>query len=74
MEIDLRRLDTDIEQVSQIEDEQIATETLARIFAAQNLFADAVRIYELLADREEDAGKAEILRARAEDLRKRVSQ
>lgn len=74
MEVDLRKPETNVDQAAQTEDEEIATVTLARIFVAQNLFADAVRIYDLLADREENAGKAEIFRARADDLRKRVSQ
>jgi len=71
MAVDLGEPETDVDQTGQSEDEEIATETLAGIFVAQNLFADAVRIYDLLADREENAGKIEIFRARAEDLRKR---
>ena len=54
--------------------EEVATETLARIFESQNHFAEAARIYDLLADREENAGSAAALRARAEDLRRRAKQ
>jgi len=71
--VDFREPVTDIERAGQPEDEEIATETLAGIFLAQNLFADAMRIYDLLADREENAGKIEVFRARAEDLRKRIN-
>lgn len=62
----------DSDPVAQTEDEEIATETLAKIFESQKLFADAARIFDLLADREENAVKAETQRARAKDLRKRI--
>lgn len=70
--IDHRKIEFD--PIEQADDEEIATETLARIYEAQSLFIDAVKIYDLLAEREENLAKAEILRTRAEDLRKRISQ
>lgn len=54
------------------ESDEIATETLAKIYEGQNLFEDAARIYRLLADREKDSAKSEILHARAEDLRRKT--
>jgi len=60
------------EPAAQTDDEEIATETLAKIFESQRHFSDAARIYDLLADREGDAAKAEVYHARSEDLRKRI--
>jgi tetratricopeptide (TPR) repeat protein len=56
------------------ESQEIATETLAKIFENQKLFTEASRMYDLLADQESRPEKAEIFRARSEDLRKRVSE
>jgi hypothetical protein len=50
----------------------VVSETLARIYETQNHLGEAVKIYEALADREKDANKADVFRARAADLRKRI--
>jgi len=66
--------DVDPEPSASEQADDVATLTLAHIFESQKHFDEAVKIYDLLADREEDAGRASALRAQAEDLRRRISQ
>lgn len=54
-------------------DDDLATETLARIFESQGHLTEASRVYETLAERASDPNEAAALRAEADDLRRRAS-
>lgn len=58
---------------SEPNEDDLATETLARIYEAQGHLTEASRVYEMLADRTEDPHEAAALRAEADDLRRRAS-
>lgn len=53
--------------------EGLVSETLAKIYESQNHLAEAAEIYEILAGRADDTERADLLGARAADLRKRSS-
>lgn len=54
------------------EDGLIATETLAQIFESQGQFAEAVTVYQRLAEKEPDPEKAAALREKAEKLLEKI--